>query len=53
VKKWLFSKNNGCFSWLYRENFVPLHQDAKQTKASKKCGITMQKNFLSRRDIFS
>ena len=27
--------------------------DAKQTKASKKCGITMQKNFLSRRDIFS
>jgi len=36
----------------YREKFVPLHQDAKRTKASKLCGITMKKIFLSARENF-
>ena len=44
-----FMKNNCLLSCICRENFVPLHQDAKRTKASENCGMAMEKNFPSAR----
>ena len=45
----IFLKNNCRFSCTIQEKFVPLHCDAKQTRASRNCGIAMEKIFPSAR----
>ena len=48
-----FLKNNRFFSCIIQENFVPLHCRCKTGKASKICGITIEKIFHGHLGNFS
>ena len=48
-----FEKNNRLISCIIHENFVPLHHRYKTGKASKICGMTIEKIFHSHLGNFS
>ena len=49
----IFLKNNRVFSCIIHEKFVPLHHRCKTGKASKICGITIEKIFHGHLGNFS